>query len=308
MNNNFAVTNIKYSIIIPHYDIPLLLERLLNTIPEREDIQVIVVDDCSPGNDTYLEEYAFLRRSNVEFHITRKNGGGGYARNEGLKYAKGKWLLFADADDLFTTGFDKTLDKYYNNEEEIIFFQIESVYSDNLSKHSERATGRIREHEKLLNHIKDGILRYKFIEPWAKMIRKDLVTRHKILFDETKVANDYFFSIQTGHYARQVKVMPDTIYILTQRKGSVSAGGWADSLENLQIRLQVIARAQFFLQSNDVLLTPMPIRGLMVLALKHYPFFFLKELYHLSTQKIPIIQLLFQMIFYAFGNKHDTSN
>ena len=36
-----------YSVAIPHYNSPDLLQRMLNSIPERDDIQVIVVDDGS---------------------------------------------------------------------------------------------------------------------------------------------------------------------------------------------------------------------------------------------------------------------
>lgn len=38
---------INYSIIIPHKNIPDLLQRCLNSIPRRTDIQIIVVDDNS---------------------------------------------------------------------------------------------------------------------------------------------------------------------------------------------------------------------------------------------------------------------
>ena len=38
---------IKYSIIIPHHNIPKLLRRCLKTIPWRQDVQVIVVDNGS---------------------------------------------------------------------------------------------------------------------------------------------------------------------------------------------------------------------------------------------------------------------
>ena len=41
---------INYSIIIPHKNSPELLERCLNSIPERKDIEIIVVDDCSNEN------------------------------------------------------------------------------------------------------------------------------------------------------------------------------------------------------------------------------------------------------------------
>lgn len=37
----------KYTIIIPHYGIPQLPERCLASIPNREDVQIVVVYDCS---------------------------------------------------------------------------------------------------------------------------------------------------------------------------------------------------------------------------------------------------------------------
>ena len=41
---------IRYSVIIPHKDIPDLLNRLLRSIPKREDIEVFVVNDNSDPN------------------------------------------------------------------------------------------------------------------------------------------------------------------------------------------------------------------------------------------------------------------
>ena len=38
---------ILYSIIIPHKDIPCLLQRCLDSIPPRDDVQIIVADDDS---------------------------------------------------------------------------------------------------------------------------------------------------------------------------------------------------------------------------------------------------------------------
>ena len=40
----------RLSIIIPHYNIPDLLEKLMSSIPKRDDIQIIVVDDHSDQN------------------------------------------------------------------------------------------------------------------------------------------------------------------------------------------------------------------------------------------------------------------
>lgn len=297
-DTGFIAPEIKYSIIIPHYDIPHLLGRLLDTIPEREDIQVIVVDDRSPECNAYIERYAFLKRSNVEFYVTEKNGGGGYARNEGLKHAKGKWILFADADDLFMDGFCSTLDEHYYDEEDIIFFRIKSVYSDDIYKKSERDTYWKRKCNEYLRTKDDKILRYELTEPWSKMIRKEIITQNKVRFDEVAVTNDYFFSIQIGFYALKVKLEPAIIYILTQRECSVSSGGLTDTADRFKIRLDVVIRGQSFLHENGVTLKPMPVRGLMVLALKNYPIIFFRTLRRLHRQNVSIMVLFWQMLFY----------
>lgn len=44
------MSQFNYTIIIPHYNIPSLLERCISSIPQRNDIQIIVIDDCSPNS------------------------------------------------------------------------------------------------------------------------------------------------------------------------------------------------------------------------------------------------------------------
>ena len=40
-----------YSIIIPHRNIPQLLQRCIDSIPSRDDLQIIIVDDNSDDVD-----------------------------------------------------------------------------------------------------------------------------------------------------------------------------------------------------------------------------------------------------------------
>ena len=54
-----------FSSIIPHYHIPDLLMRCVDSIPVRDDIQVIAVDDCSPEVDTYLLKYPAFKVKDV---------------------------------------------------------------------------------------------------------------------------------------------------------------------------------------------------------------------------------------------------
>ena len=113
-------TVVNYSIIIPHYDIPNLLVRCLKSIPVREDVQVIVVDDCSPDSEEYVARYPELTRPFVEFYTTASHGGAGCARNVGLRHAKGRWLAFADADDFFVEDMYDIICSYADSEADVI--------------------------------------------------------------------------------------------------------------------------------------------------------------------------------------------
>ena len=44
------------TIIIPHYNSPKLLDKLLDSIPEREELEVIVVDDNSESGKQITAE------------------------------------------------------------------------------------------------------------------------------------------------------------------------------------------------------------------------------------------------------------
>lgn len=74
----------RYSIIIPHYNIPDLLRRSLVSIPHREDVQIIVVDDHS--SEQVLTELRVIEKDlpYVQFVYSEENKGGGHARNVGL--------------------------------------------------------------------------------------------------------------------------------------------------------------------------------------------------------------------------------
>lgn len=47
------LTNINYSIIIPHKNSAGLLQRCLDSIPQRDDIQIIIIDDNSLNIKNY---------------------------------------------------------------------------------------------------------------------------------------------------------------------------------------------------------------------------------------------------------------
>ena len=109
-----------YSIIIPHKNIPSLLRRCLDSIPERDDLEIIVVDDNSK-EDT-IRDLQTIHRNNLQIIYTKEGRGAGYARNVGISKAQGKWILFADADDYFEEIAFNTLDLFTNSKAQLVLF------------------------------------------------------------------------------------------------------------------------------------------------------------------------------------------
>lgn len=273
---------------------PDLLKRLIVSIPETEYIQVIVVDDCSPNSESYLSKYDFLHRTNVEFYIASKNGGGGAARNIGLKHAKGKWILFADSDDFFVKGFESIIEEYYNSDSDVIYFNIDSVESDDIAKKSDRSDSKESLFESYSKTRDESIFRLNYPEPWGKMIRRQFIEDNNIHFDETRVANDYYFSIQVGCLAKKISVVNEKIYTLTNRVGSVSHA-YADTLNKLMTRIDVYKRVDLFLRKQNIIVKPSPLRGLLVLLLKKSPKKFFKTLANLNKEGINIFSICIQI-------------
>jgi len=215
--------NIKYSIIIPHKNIPNLLYRCLTSIPNCEELQIIIVDDNSDPNIVDFENFPGSNKLNTEIYFTKNGKGAGFARNIGLKYAKGKWLIFADSDDFFNDCFKPTINQYFNSKADIIYFSATSVNSDTLTqeyRHLKTET-TIRNYNL---HNEDTITEIKYAnwEPWARMFNRDFIKNNNILFDEVMVGNDAGFVLKAGYYSRYIEVNTNPIYCVTFRESSLS--------------------------------------------------------------------------------------
>ena len=92
---------IKLSIIIPIYNGEKFILRALDSIPKRDDIEVICVDDGSTDN-TFEILKNYTRIPIKIFHLN-KNMGIGYATNTGIEASTGEYITGLDIDDYYIT-------------------------------------------------------------------------------------------------------------------------------------------------------------------------------------------------------------
>lgn len=91
-----------FSIIVPVYKVEKYLNQCVDSLLNQtyRNFEVILVDDGSPDNcPAICDEYAEKDERVKVIH--KKNGGLSDARNEGVKNASGKYLLFVDSDDYY---------------------------------------------------------------------------------------------------------------------------------------------------------------------------------------------------------------
>lgn len=241
---------IDYTIIIPHYNIPNLLGRALRSIPESDNIQVIVVDDCSPNCGKLLEEVPELSRKNVELYTTEKGGSAGRARNVGITHAKGRWLTFLDADDLLSAEIYDIMEVFKNRPEDVMYFKSISVDGSDLNKESNRNIFDYH-FDVYFRTRNENLLRFEYDAPWGKFVKKSLIDKYNIRFDQTRYSNDTFFSTAIGVYASKILVSDRIAYIVTTREGSLTADN-LKSMEEWQIRYETTLRVQNFLDLNGI--------------------------------------------------------
>lgn len=231
---------IKYSLIIPFYNDHLRLQRLLKTLPEnRPDIEILVVDDCSPKKlefNTSNNNYSI-----VKWLSTPENSGAGVARNVGLSAAKGQWLIFADSDDEFLPKAFETFDQVIRVDDELVYFLADAVQEANGSPsfRAERMNKLVDNHvaSPSTNTLHD--LRVQHVVPWAKVYSRKFIDSLEICFDPVRISNDVAFNVLAAVQSNKLRAVAIPVYRVYHRAGSLTA---ETSSQDLIERLKVIGR------------------------------------------------------------------
>ncbi len=96
------------SIIVPVYNVEKYIVETMECVRGQtyENWELLLVEDCSTDNTvrTIREHQAQVRDERVRLICLSANGGAAKARNVGLSEARGRYIAYLDADDLWEPG------------------------------------------------------------------------------------------------------------------------------------------------------------------------------------------------------------
>lgn len=214
---------INYTVIIPHKNSAELLQYCLDSIPLRDDVQIIVVDDNSDANQVDFKHFPLWKGKNYEYYLTKEGKGAGYCRNVGLEHAKGKWVLFVDADDYVLPCLSEIFDNCVDSNAEVIYFRPTAV----MLSDRETPSNRDAYYNKLINEYQsnddENDIRTLFFSPCSKFVKKSMIDENVIRFEEIRFSNDNYFSVSVGCYAKKIEVRNESYYVITQGDNSLTS-------------------------------------------------------------------------------------
>lgn len=170
----------KLSIIIPCYRIAPWLRQCLDSVllPDREDYEILPVNDGSPDNCAAIAAEYAQRFPGLVRPLDQENRGLGAARNTGLEAARGEYVLFLDGDDLLAPGALAEMLSFPKEDADVLVFDYDTVNEQ--GQRLSRIRGTQREGTFSLAQFPSLLL-----DPpnaWNKLWRRTLFQRSGIRF------------------------------------------------------------------------------------------------------------------------------
>jgi glycosyltransferase involved in cell wall biosynthesis len=222
------------TVVIPSYNCAPWLERSVASAGTLEggDIQTIVVDDGS--TDQTQEVLERLTREMPSLVVIRKpNGGLSSARNLGLSYAEGQYILFLDADDMLIPSDISPLVASASHMIRIGVEEISANEPTTIRAESKRETsGR----EYLANGFKDHSF---YTSSCAYLYQTKWLREKALAFEEGLLHEDNLFTVQALLKADTVLVTPTLLYRYIKRPESITT---STSDDRLLVRIKSYAR------------------------------------------------------------------
>lgn len=247
------------SIIVPVYNMEKYLEECLNSIISQTftNWECILVDDGAKDRSGEIcDRYANKDKRFKVLHM--KNGGLSYARNIGIREARGKFIAFCDADDWMEPEMIGHMHHIITSTNaDAVQTGIWKEFTDHRKKRSFVKSRKTFNREEAITELAKDKNIPSYV--WNKMFRKEIIGSD---FPEGKMYEDIYVCSKWFPKINKFICDPTPLYHYRMRKGSIVHSGKAryllDALSAQRFRADEFLKlglSSFNQISHDLLLT-----------------------------------------------------
>ena len=275
----------KYSVIIPVYNVEKYINRCLKSILSQRynDLEIILIDNGSTDRSGSICDIYANEDANISvYHI--ENHGVGSARNFGLSKARGEFIYFVDSDDYLVGNlFAEFEDKLTPDLDLLVFSYYNSFEQEMTEKNRKKKilpyNGSYDKYD-FSKIFKDLFLSDILYTVWNKLYRREFLIENNISFEKYELGEDVRFNLNAYRNVNKVYLSQDSYYVyVIGRKGSAMS---SYNPKRLQYQLQELELVDSLLKDWNIdssnLDNTVKARILM------------SNIHNISKQKLPVIK------------------
>lgn len=211
------------SIIIPVYQVEKYIGNTIKSVLRQtyKNIEIILVDDGST-DESITNALAEVEREHfTEYKLVRQeNKGLGEARNTGVDYANGEWIVFIDSDDTIQKdAIEKLLKNAISNSCDWVFSSFQVVeLGDEWKAETKTDYDKNYSSEQLQELF---LLRKKKVIIAGTLFNKNWYLVNQLRFSSIRFSEDQLMLWQAIIQAQKIGYVGDTLYNYLVRSGSI---------------------------------------------------------------------------------------
>ena len=217
------------SVIIPVYNVDRFLIECIESVLSQtyKKYEIIIIDDGSTDQGGQICDEYLASNSSIQV-VHSKNGGLSYARNTGIKIAKGDYLYFLDSDDYITNdALEKLAVLAKETHADVVFFDADVFFTDctpdpNVYKYERTKKYRTDKGQKILLELLDTDEYRSMVQ--LLFIRKDYLEKIGLWFREGIIHEDELFTFLLLYGNGIISHCHEQLYARRIRLNSIMTG------------------------------------------------------------------------------------
>ena len=231
---------LKYSVIIPVYNVENYLPRCLDSLLAQNyaDLEILLIDNGSKDQSGQIcEDYAAKFSYITAYHVPNKDVGS--ARNFGLAKAKGEFICFVDADDYLEGNLFSDVESQLDSQLDLLVFSYYNSIEQNLSEITRSAkilpTEGKKDKSDFIALFQELCLTDMMYTVWNKIYRRKFLEEHQIVFESYELGEDVRFNLNVYQHVNAVFLVKSCYYVYISGRVDSAMGQYNPNRMNYQL-------------------------------------------------------------------------